>query len=328
MSSTQQILEAYSVQVTGLTSLGAAGGFSGARFWRIETPTASLCLRRWPSEHPSYAGLESIHRILRHVHQQGITEVPVPLVSREGSTIVHRDKHLWELAPWMPGTADYHRQPTRPRLVAAMQLLARFHQATAVLASEPGIRRPSPGLSQRLELLDQLWADKARRIAIAAENDTFTDRRSRARALLEAFTKLAPGIRDDLADATQTIVHLQPCLRDVWHDHVFFTGDRTSGLVDFGAMREETVAADIARLLASLVRGDRSAWQIGLDAYCQQRELDPNEFQLLDVFVRTSTLLSGMNWLRWMYLENRDFEHYGRVLHRIDDNLRDMRRLG
>ncbi len=326
MSFTQNVLQAYSVKITGLTSLGSAGGFSGARFWRVETPTATLCLRRWPSEHPSPARLQSIHRILSHVYQQGITEVPVPLVSRKGSTMVHQDDHLWELTPWMPGSADYHRQPTRPRLIAAMQLLARFHQATEALAAEPGVRRPSPGLNQRLELLDQLLADQARQIAVAAENDALTDRQNRARALLEAFTNLAPRVRARLVTAARANVPLQPCLRDIWHDHVLFMGEQTSGLVDFGAMREETVAADVGRLLASLVRGDRSAWQVGLDAYCQQRRLDSTELHLLDVFVRTTALLSGMNWLRWMYLENRVFEHYDRVLQRIDDNLGDLRR--
>lgn len=327
MSTTQQILQAYSVHVTGLTSLGSAGGFSGARFWRIETPTATLCLRRWPPEHPSPARLESIHRIVRHVYQRGVTQVPVPLVSRIGSTMVHQNDHLWELAPWMPGTADYHRQPTRPRLIAAMQLLARFHQATDALAAEPGARKPSPGLNQRLELLDQLVAGEARRIAIAAEKDAFTDRQNRAHALLEAFTKLAPRVRADLEQATRMNVMLQPCLRDVWHDHILFDDDKITGLVDFGAMREETVAGDVARLLASLVRGDRSAWQIGLEAYQHQRELDDTELHFLDIFVRTATLLSGLNWLRWIYLENRVFEHPGRVLQRIDDNLREIARM-
>jgi Ser/Thr protein kinase RdoA (MazF antagonist) len=327
MPSTQEILQAYSVQVSGLTSLGSAGGFSGAWFWRVATPTVSLCLRRWPAEHPSPARLESIHRIVRHVYQQGVTEVPVPLVSREGHTMVQQNDHLWELTPWMPGTADYHRQPTRPRLIAAMQLLARFHQATDALAAEPSAPKPSPGLNQRLELLDQLLADEARRIAIAAEKDPFTDRQNRAHALLEAFTKLAPQVRADLVDATRMSVMLQPCLRDIWHDHVLFTGDRTTGLVDYGAMREETVVGDVARLLASLVRGDRSAWQIGLEAYCHQRGLDHTDLRLLDMFVRSATLLSGMNWLRWIYLENRVFEHPSRVLQRIDENLRDITRL-
>ena len=327
MSSTQQILQAYSVHVTGLTSLGSAGGFSGARFWRIETPTATLCLRRWPPEQPSAVRLESIHRIVRHVYQQGVTQVPVPLVTRKGSTMVQQADHLWELAPWMPGTADYHRQPTRPRLIAAMQLLARFHQATDALAAGPSARKASPGLNQRLELLDQLVAGEAGRIAIAAEKDAFTDRRNRAHALLEAFTKLAPQIRTDLVEATRMSVMLQPCLRDVWHDHVLFTGDQTTGLVDFGAMREETVVGDVARLLASLVRGDRSAWRAGLEAYQHQRGLDHTELYLLEIFVRTTALLSGMNWLRWIYLENRVFEHPGRILHRIDDNLREISRI-
>ncbi len=71
---------------------------------------------------------------------------------------------------------------------------------------------------------------------------------------------------------------LQPCIRDVWHDHVLFVGDDVSGLVDFGAMQPDSVAADIARLLGSLAGDDRQAWTIGLAAYesVQRAYRNPN----------------------------------------------------
>ncbi|HYH65864.1 MAG TPA: phosphotransferase, partial [Urbifossiella sp.] len=43
-------------------------------------------------------------------------------------------------------------------------------------------------------------------------------------------------------------VPLQPCLVDVWPEHVRFDGDRVVGLIDFGAVQTDHVAADLARL--------------------------------------------------------------------------------
>jgi Ser/Thr protein kinase RdoA (MazF antagonist) len=120
---------------------------------------------------------------------------------------------------------------------------------------------------------------------------------------------------------------LQPCLRDIWHDHVLFSEDRTTGLIDFGALREECVVGDVARLLGSLVRGDRGEWQTGLAAYRETRTLDGDELYLLEVFHATATLLAGMNWLRWIYLEKRTFDEPDRVLGRLDENIEQLRRM-
>jgi Ser/Thr protein kinase RdoA (MazF antagonist) len=284
-----------------------------------------LCLRRWPAEHPSPERLQFIHDVLRHVYYRGVTEVPVPLRTRDGSTFVDDGNCLWELTPWMPGTADYHRRPSQERLAAAMRLLARFHRATASYAAQPRSRQPSPGLGQRLELLDRLLAGDAQRIAVAARRDALPARRNRAEQVLEAFWEGAPRLRPRLLDAVQMKLTLQPCLRDIWHDHVLFSGDLTTGLIDFGALREECVVGDVARLLGSLVRDDRGAWQNGLAAYCETRTLDGNELYLLEVFHATTALLSGMNWLRWIYLQNRTFEEPDRVLERIDENIEQLR---
>ena len=60
---------------------------------------------------------------------------------------------------------------------------------------------------------------------------------------------------------------MQPCLCDPWHDHVLFTGDQVSGVIDYGSVKEDHIAVDLARLLGSLVEDDENAWSIGLKAY-------------------------------------------------------------
>ena len=53
-SAAETVLGRFGVSVSPgdrLEPLGNAGGFSGARFWRLERPHRPLCLRRWPREH-------------------------------------------------------------------------------------------------------------------------------------------------------------------------------------------------------------------------------------------------------------------------------------
>jgi hypothetical protein len=145
LQSPPRVLNAYSLAVSGVAALGSAGGFSGAAFWRVETPAGTFCLRRWPSEHPSPERLRTIHDVLRHVFDAGVTQVPVPLRTRDGGTFVCDGGCLWELAPWMPGTADYHSRSTRERLAAAMRLLARFHKAAATYPGGLTEKQTSPG---------------------------------------------------------------------------------------------------------------------------------------------------------------------------------------
>ena len=71
----------------------------------------------------------------------------------------------------------------------------------------------------------------------------------------------------ELRTAQRLRVPVQPCLRDVWHDHVLFVDDAVSGIVDPAAARTDTVAADISRLVGSLVGDDPRGWTVALAAY-------------------------------------------------------------
>jgi homoserine kinase type II len=116
-------------------------------------------------------------------------------------------------------------------------------------------------------------------------------------------------------------VPLQPCIRDVWHDHVLFAGDRVTGLIDFGAMRVESVAADVARLLGSLAGDDRSLWQVALAAYCSIRPLSEDERTLVKVLDQSGVVLGVLNWLEWLYRQHREFRDPAAVARRFNDLL-------
>ncbi len=104
------------------------------------------------------------------------------------------------------------------------------------------------------------------------------------------------------------MVPLQPCLRDARAEHFLFEGDRVTGLVDFGAMGIDSVAGDLARLIGDWLDGDPAARAEALDAYERVRPLDAAETALIVAFESSSALLIGEHWIRWHYLEDRQFD--------------------
>lgn len=319
----QRVLAAYPADCRPRTAefLAGAGGFSGAQFWRLETARGPLCLRRWPSEYPSREQLEFIQAVLWHVHQEGFRLVPLPLETRHYAGYVCEAGHFWELTPWLPGAANFRQSPSRGKLQAALAGLARFHQAAASFPLPTRGPLASPGILDRAERLRHWTSGKLDSLATAIRPDDWPELAARAQRLLALFSMAAEQVSDTLASAATLAVPIQPCIRDIWHDHVLFVGERVSGLVDFGALRAETVATDIARLLGSLCGDAADDWQLGLAAYQEVRPLSTAETLLVSAFDRANVLLSGMNWLDWIYLEGRQFTDRAAVEARLDENL-------
>ncbi len=324
-----RVLERYprSCHPDAIEYVGAAGGFSGACFWRLATPQGWLCVRRWPEGHPVPGHLRQIHEVLDLVAREGLHVVPVPLRTIDGHTFVRSTDRLWEVTPWLPGEANYASRPSEKKLADAAQTLARFHLAAmhSPLAHPAG--GPSPGLRLRHAHLERLRQGESQAIRRAVSVTTWPGLKPRAVTLLDLFDAVAPRRMAAVEAACRARVPLQPCIRDIWHDHVLFEGSRVSGIVDFGAMQVESVVGDVTRLFGSLVEDDSDLWRFALHAYETVRPLSTAERWLIAAFDHTSTLLSGMNWLRWIFLERRDFEGRERILARLDVTIRRLQRL-
>jgi homoserine kinase type II len=310
--------------------LGAAGGFSGSRFWRIRCRSGMLCLRRWPREHPTREGLEFIHAVLDHAARAGFRRLPLPLKTRSGPGYVSHGGYLWELAPWLSGRADFRENPTNTKLTAAMVALAEFHRATSTFRLPEigtGSAR-SPGIQRRLERLRQCMEGDFERLSLAVRPGVFPEIEDRARRLIPLASSAAGPVHALLSQAADTTAQLQPCVCDVWHDHILFQGDRVSGLVDFGTMRPETVAADTARLLGSMAADDATKWKIGLQAYESIRPLSQAELLMVRAFDSSTVLMAGLNWIDWIYRQGRVFENRKAVPGRLDEILGRLAHLG
>jgi Ser/Thr protein kinase RdoA (MazF antagonist) len=311
-------------------------GWSGAAIWKVYLQTGPvhtdpvqtsqvLCLRRWPTEHPSPERLRLIHAVLTHAGRSGIDFLPIPRTAAGGETFVTVAGDLWELTPWMPGNADFRNQPHPQRLEAAMQALARFHESTADFAPASG---PAPVLVERLARAEEWLGGPLQRLAEAGLRAGSSVHGAThgaagwgdsAQSILFLAGKVLPRLRDRLALAAGEPFRLQPAIRDLHHEHVLFTGNEVSGFVDFGALRIDTPLADIARLVGSLVGDDRDAWARALAAYDRHRSLTAEDRATIRLLDESGTVLGGLEWLRWLWLEKRDMGDPQRVADRLDE---------
>ncbi len=280
--------------------LGNRGGFSGARLWRLDGP---LCLRAWPTGF-SPQRLNFIHRCMTHARTAGLAFVPRLFATAARTTAVEYAGRLWELQEWLPGDADYQCNPSPAKLRAALVALARLHVCWQNIL--PPASGPCPAVIRRLNIVRE-WRDLVqsgwRPTPRAADP---------ARPAAEHAWRLLPGRIDAIPDLlkhwTDRTWPLQPCLCDVWHDHVLFDGDRVTGLIDYGAMKIDHPAVDVARLLGSLVEDDLDGWATGLAAYREVRPLSADEAELARTLDVTGTIAAAAVWLRWLYYDGKEFE--------------------
>ena len=322
MEEIAEILQSYPPECwpTAVEPLGSAGGLSGARFWRVVAPRGELLLRCWPIEHPSPEGLRFIHAVLQYAANRGMKILPVPIANRSGKTFERHAGHLWELAPWLPGVADYEKSPRVEKLRAALQALAEFHRAVADFPPTPPLassRGPAPAITHRLTRLAELQNGGIESLTRAIADMTWPNLAPLARkfaATLPRTVTLAIACLAPLADIP---LPLQPCIRDVWHDHVLFDGDTVTGLIDFGAMQIDTPTTDVARLLGSLVGDETAGWREGLAAYSTIRPLTEQESKAVPALDIAGTILALCNWIRWIYVDQRQFDDPPQIIERF-----------
>ncbi len=298
-----------------LTPLGNHGGFSGAAIWRIDGRAGSLCLRAWPP-HETWPQLLFRHHLMTLARQSSLFFVPTILSTLEGASAVEHAGQLWELSEWLPGRPDFHDHPSSPRLEAACTALAQLH---TVWRSVPSTDAGCPAVRRRLTFLDE-WHRLLRSgwhpLAVADSSDPLRPIAERAWSQLPAALEWVSRRLQPWRDYHP---RLQPCLGDPWHDHLLFEGERLTGLIDYGAVKIDHVAVDVARMLGSLVRDDAAGWQTGLQAYRQVAPLTAVEEELAHALDETGIVVGAANWLRWLYEEQRPFADRTAVARRLTE---------
>ena len=309
--------------ISPVRRLGNAGGSSGATLWRYRAEGGELALRAWPRHGPRLARLEMIHGWLQDLSGLDDVPVPVPVPAIDGRTVQHQNGLYWEVTPWLAGAPEPKRPPAAARVRSAFAALASVHRRL----SGHGQGGVSPGLRLRIRELEMLIEGGLDLMAAALQ-------RSQADALAVAgqqWVLLAratiPRLLPMLHDAARLQVTLQPCLRDARPEHFLFETDRLSGLIDFGAMGIESVAADLARLIGEWFADDYPLRAMALAAYQQIRSLDASELALIAALEATGDLLIAGHWLSWHYLDHRRFDDADDVARGVARGLHRLERL-
>jgi len=304
-------------------------GFTGATVYRIQTASGEYAMRNWGAAPLTPRRISGLHRLLQFIRSRGVSQVAVPLVTSNGETLVSDGSTDWQLEPWMPGRADFWKKPNEQRLSAAVDTLADWHRAAREFAPAETEREwfrcerrtTSPTVRQRLQKIRK-WQRgrlaRLRRILQSPDRVVQPEMDRLAEFVAGRFDEVSDRIAAELQAALDFPVDLQPCLRDVWHDHVLFSGDRVTGLIDANASRTENVATDLARLLGSFVEDDATVWQTAVNRYADCNALTETEVRLMRILDRSLVLLSGLTWIDRYYFRKRAFPDWNAVVDRLE----------
>jgi len=318
----ERVVALYPPVVAGArwSALGSAGGFSGARIWRgVTAEGREYCLKVHPPAADADRLERVIHRWMTTARAAGLDFVPAVERGRDGRTVVEAGGRVWDVMSWMPGRADFHQDPSDARLFAAVSTLARLHEAWAGdggVAPCPAIVRRRQALLEWEDLLGRGWQPRF---------DAGDSVRPHAEAAWRVLPSVLPEVRPPLMHWVKEPVPVQPCLCDVWHDHVLFDGDRVTGVIDHAAAKVDHVAVDLGRLLGSFIPDDADRTEAALNAYRALRPLpQPDLVSLLD---RTGVVIGVTNWVRWLYHDGRIYPNREAVAGRLAELVQRLERM-
>jgi len=288
-----------------------AQGLSGAPVFVVAQGGRRFILKRC-GDTATRRHAEWVHSLMEHCHAAGIGQVPAVIRASDGGSFQEDAAGgLWELLAWMPGTACDAPHPAQ--VAAAATALAHIHLAAATLPAAPPHVGLSPGMHRRVgqarDLVARPWSTRE----IGPARAALVERFRRAAGITDA----APCGLTRLAAWEPAPLTLQAVLRDVWSDHVLFTGDAVSGIIDWHAAGIDTPATDIARLVGSWPDepGMSAAF---LESYERVRPLTAADREAIP-FLRAAGVVCALdNWFRWTLDERREFADVQRVDARID----------
>ena len=355
------ILSAYpdGYRADTVTPLFPSTALGRCRYWMVETPEGTFCLRRWPKEQTNIERLQFIQAVLWNAVCEGIEIVPLPLETREQKGIVHCDGAFWELLPWIgdfPNFAsesfhsdflvdekeknDWERLADGPfKIASAMFALAQFHEAVADFPLPDPPQTVSVGINERLSQC-QMWMsgrlETLRRtlegVCELPQND---EELCLARIGLEYLDWIVPLSRTTIVllnQAARLPIGVQPVIRNACLRHLRFDDDGVCGMIDFTELGVDAVALDVAMLLGSLTDGDSADWNYGLKTYQTIRSLSENERSLTTAFDASQMFLEGLGYLDAVFLREEPFtirqlveiqQRMERLVHRLcSDNQR------
>lgn len=262
--------------------LDESGGLSGATIWRGDHGSVPLfAAKRYPAAcEPSH--IVRGHRWIREAGRAGLAFIPKIVPNSDGTTYVeHRDR-VWEIQDWMPGEADFCSGPSRIKFDNACAAILRLLEVWRGLGNRFETGR---AVLSRLELLEK-WRSNP-----PPSSRPISHRASAAiaRYIDRAESRLSPWADRPLPS--------QPCVRDLRADHFLFSGDKLTGLIDFGAVDWDTPATDAARMLGELAGDDPTLYGLGIERFSCGLGLGIDGPELIRALDLAGTIGSVIHWM-------------------------------
>lgn len=306
LDSAYQALQAFGYSRFAVEVTPVEGGFSGSNVFQVklrnEAIAAELALKQYPIDQPVHTPLATIHTWMEQARANGIAIIPA--VQRTGTqqSCHVMDDHSWELLTWMPGQPV--SDPSDEQLKQAVQQLHQLHQTWRRL--HPPLSAPCPAVLLQYQRLTE-WRSEEWEQLKRHSNPMATQTALLLQGLLpQAIRTLQPWLNRK--------VLVQPCLADIWADHLLYEQNELTGLIDFGGARLDHPAQDLARLFGS--------WSLTasrpLDTYLMEYPDRSDTTQSLSpLLAQTGLIVSLSNWLRWLVLEQRSFTNNAKCLQRM-----------
>lgn len=321
------MLNTPNVSMFGITPIHAelaSGGFSGTSVWKIVGGDGRCwALRQLPDDADIIRRFNAIGRLQLWLRDQGLEFVPMPLMpvrrlitgqsvgtkySINGLVCVE-DGRAWMMESWMPGNC-LTGEPSSPQLQETLRRLNDLHDAMKRYGERspelPWIqcrRDSSPGVRRRVLLASELTSEKLSELEVRASHDQNPIFGQLTIRYLESLRRKLPELRSRLSRVAEVAFSLQPVIRDLWRPHVLFAGDTLTGLIDWAAMDCDHITFDVTRLFRSWYGSGNRQVAEALDLFANQRGLNVEERQLLEVLDMATVMLSPLTWVRRRYEE-------------------------
>lgn len=311
------------------TAWAKVDGFSGSEIWQVQCQGATYCLKGIPTADATPERLAWVQMLLRYAKEMS-PELPLPVAigTGDGLGLTQQEAgRFWELTPWLAGRAELAGRADEGLVKLAFQALAKLHLAMEQWAQNDGCYevKPSAGVSLRHERLVKMRSggifDLAAALGSALKRGLRPDISGSCEQILAAYWDLQERIFARLEVAQQLAVPIFPVVRDVRAEHFLFSnseaGEQLTGIVDFGAMRLDSVTLDLSRLMTTLLPAKEELRLAGLKAYREVRELKSAEADLLPALVEGAALHNGLQWLIWLLQERMAFGDWDAVSRRL-----------
>ena len=310
------VLAAYppAVATARWTPLGSGGGFSGARVWHGRTAAGGkLCLKAHAPGADAGRLEHVVHRWMLAARAAGLGFVPGVESTRDGRTVVEAGGRVWDVTEWMPGRADFHANPTDARLFAAVEAVARLHEAWSQLFAAAPV--PGPAVDAPLAGLKRVGPAGRRRLATTPDAGRPGRAARRGRLGPVARTRrpgsgrpasLVARARTGAALPVRRVARPRPVRQGPGH-----RTDRLRG--GQGGPRRRR-SGPPAREPDPRRAGPDGGWRSGLSG--RPPIAHPELVAVLDW---TGVVVGVTNWLRWLYHDGRAYPDRSAVAGRVGE---------